>query len=126
MVPFLKLFGVEDGNGLSPFIKTFNSQEHMSMVLQQFFGPPKVDTRGRLRNQVVESTCDLDDIEAEEDNVSSIETGIKDVISQFANEINKLDCDEDLGDFVLDDDDVELESVKSDTESCNLQSANNS
>jgi hypothetical protein len=41
MVPFLKLFGIEDGNDLSPFIQTFNPPEHISLVIQQFFCPPK-------------------------------------------------------------------------------------
>ncbi len=43
-------------------------------------------TRGRLGNQVVESTGDLDEVEAKRDNVISIEIRIKGVLSQYVNE----------------------------------------
>ena len=64
MVPFLKRFGAEDGNDLSPFIQTFNSAEHVSLAIQQFFQLPKADKRGRFGlasdcNHVGESTCDM-------------------------------------------------------------------
>ena len=47
MVPFLDLFGVEEGNGLSPFDTEINTPEELSDHLKAFFKPPKRGPRGR-------------------------------------------------------------------------------
>ncbi len=43
VVPFLKLFGVEEGNGLSPFARTFDSPNDLSTVISAYFQPPESD-----------------------------------------------------------------------------------
>ena len=49
MVPFLELFGVEEGNGLSRFASEINTGAELSDHFKAFFKPPKWDTRGRGR-----------------------------------------------------------------------------
>jgi len=73
-----------------------------------------------------QETSDLDEVKAEKDNMISIETGKTDVISQYVNDINKVDCDADLGDFALDDDSIEEESAEPDTSAGNFLSTHNS
>ena len=46
MVPFLGLFGVEEGNGLSPFTTEINTPEELSYHLKALFKPPKRYPRG--------------------------------------------------------------------------------
>ena len=46
MLPFLKLFGVVEGNGLSPFATDITSANDLSNHINQFFKPPKRDMRG--------------------------------------------------------------------------------
>ena len=47
MLPFLKLFGVEEGNGVSPFARTFDTPSDLIAVLNKFFQPPPSDPRDR-------------------------------------------------------------------------------
>ena len=46
MLPFLELFGVTDGNGLSPFAVGINSPAMLLGLLDSFFKPPVRDKRG--------------------------------------------------------------------------------
>ena len=46
MLPFLKVFGVEEGNGLSPFAVPIETPSYLLTVVEQFFKPPKRDNRG--------------------------------------------------------------------------------
>jgi hypothetical protein len=46
MIPFLGMFGVVEGNGLSPFATSIDSPSDLRSMLNQFFRPPKRDTRG--------------------------------------------------------------------------------
>ena len=43
MVPFLELFGLEEGNDLSPFATEINNIEELSDNIKAFFNPPKRD-----------------------------------------------------------------------------------
>lgn len=45
MHPFLKLFGIVDGNGLSPFAANIETTNLLIMV-KKFFKPPKHDLHG--------------------------------------------------------------------------------
>ena len=45
MLPFLKLFGAEEGNGVSPFARTFESPNDLITVINNFFQPPASDPR---------------------------------------------------------------------------------
>jgi len=47
MLPFLHLFGKEEGNGLSPFACTFKSPEELVNMVEKYFGRPQSDQRGR-------------------------------------------------------------------------------
>ena len=47
MTPFLKLFGVEEGNGISPFAVEIRSPAELGSLIQNFFKPPKRDPRGQ-------------------------------------------------------------------------------
>ena len=41
MLPFLKVFGVEEGNGLSPFAVPIETPNDLITMVEQFFKPPK-------------------------------------------------------------------------------------
>jgi hypothetical protein len=65
MLPFLQLFGVEKGNGLSPLARMLNSPEDLINLVEEYFERPKVDPRGRYNNRndeddVVHQREDLD------------------------------------------------------------------
>jgi hypothetical protein len=44
MLPLLKKFEVEEGNGLSPFAKDIATQEQLLQLLMAFFQPPTTAT----------------------------------------------------------------------------------
>ena len=46
MIPFLKIFRVEEGNGLSPFAVDISSPTNLLLLVETFFKPPKQETRG--------------------------------------------------------------------------------
>jgi len=60
MLPFLKLFGVEEGNSISPFARTFETPSDLIDVINYFFQPPPSDARDR-------QTDDNDDVQPESD-----------------------------------------------------------
>ena len=49
VVPFLQLFGIVHGNGLSPFATSINTPcpSELSAMIEQFFKKPKWDQPGR-------------------------------------------------------------------------------
>ena len=49
MIPFLKLFGVEKGNGLSPLAVKIDTPADLSEPITQFLKPPKTDSRVKKR-----------------------------------------------------------------------------
>ena len=48
MVPFLKLFGVEEGHGLSPFALDMEDPSDLIEKITKFFKPPKRDPRDKV------------------------------------------------------------------------------
>ena len=44
---FLNLFGIEQGNGLSPFVANIATPLDLKDLISEFFKPPKLDKRGR-------------------------------------------------------------------------------
>ena len=50
MKPFLNLFGVEEGNGLSPFLTTINDPATLVSLIEGFFCPPAQDQRDMVPN----------------------------------------------------------------------------
>lgn len=52
MKPFLKIFGVEEGNGLSPFACDITSPRHLHDLTVEFFkAPPKKDNTGENKDK---------------------------------------------------------------------------
>jgi len=45
MIPFLKIFDVEEGNGLSPFAIQIDTPHDLRKLVDQFFCPPRRDMR---------------------------------------------------------------------------------
>ena len=62
MMPFLKLFGVEVGNGLSPFAVDIDTPSDLLALIDQFFKPPKRDMRGNttLDDKIMEVDVEVD------------------------------------------------------------------
>ena len=58
---FLNLFGIEQGNGLSPYLTSIATPSDMKDQILQFFKPPKLDNRGRGASVMSGSTTNLDD-----------------------------------------------------------------
>jgi hypothetical protein len=50
MKPFLNLLGVEEGNGLSPFLTTINDQATLVQLIEGFFHPSAQDQRDMVSN----------------------------------------------------------------------------
>jgi hypothetical protein len=46
MRPFLELFGVVEGNGLTPFAASIDTTEELLEMVKEYFKPPKRDLRG--------------------------------------------------------------------------------
>ena len=79
MTNFLKLFGIEEGNGLSPFCCSISSPAELKSLITQFFKPPKKDNRG----YVVTGTQVIVDVESEdededEDQIDDSNDGVTD------------------------------------------------
>ncbi len=66
---FLNLFGIEQGNGLSPlFLTSIATPSDLKDQILQFFKPPKLDNRGRGASVMSGSTTKLDDNHIDEVN----------------------------------------------------------
>ena len=108
MLPFLKVFGVEKENGLSPFAVPIETPSDLLTVVEQFFKPPKRDNRGN-------STIDDDDAEDgdlldEGDDVEELSQSRSSnkekslpvsVMEHFVNEISKAGNDESNDDDLI-------------------------
>jgi hypothetical protein len=57
---FLNLFGIEQGNGLSPFVTSIATPSDLKDQISQFFKPPKQDNRGRGASVMIGSTANID------------------------------------------------------------------
>ena len=66
MIPFFKLFGVEVGNGLSPFVTNIDTPNDLITRVSQLFRPARCDTRGTNSISLAVDNK-TDDISAEED-----------------------------------------------------------
>ena len=65
MKPFLELFGVEEGNGLSPFSVDTDSPYDPIKLIEYFFRPPKIYLQENPKNK--NSTNPSDNGNSEED-----------------------------------------------------------
>ena len=72
MQQFLGLFGIEEGNGLSPFCCRMNNPGKLKHLITEFFKRPKKDTRGggplTSRNDA-DNDCDDGDDEIDPDDI---------------------------------------------------------
>jgi hypothetical protein len=58
---FLNLLGIEQGNGMSPFLTSTATPSDLKDQILQFFKPPKLDNRGRGASVMSGSTSNIDD-----------------------------------------------------------------
>lgn len=111
MKPFLKLFGVEDGNGLSPFAADIDDPNQLSSLLKDLFKPPKRDPRDKApvtsnslpSNPNDGADCEDDDGEEEEDEDEDAleEASQSDFVPCFVEDINTTpDADEEESESV--------------------------
>ena len=66
MIPFLKVFGVTEGNGLSPFARDIESPEELIQMVTQFFKRPPRDPRDNA--SATQSATDDNEDEGDESN----------------------------------------------------------
>ena len=108
MLPFLKVFGVEEGNGLSPFAVTIDKPSDLLALVEQFFKPPKRDNRGNStladEDVVAENVDPLDD----EDDVEEICTSSNEgtslpvgVLEHYVDEIRQAAGDDSTDDDLV-------------------------
>ena len=64
MRPFLKLFGVDDGNGLTPFAAHIDTTDQLLELVKAYFRPPKRDLHG-LNGSIELSTAIASEDDAE-------------------------------------------------------------
>jgi len=69
MVDFLKLFGIEDGNGLFPFCRSISTPAELKSLISEFLKPPQKDTRGCM--PVAAGQGDVGDDSEDEDEESN-------------------------------------------------------
>ena len=67
MKPFLKIFGVEEGNGLSPFSVDMDIPADLIKPIEYFFRPPNRDLRDNPKNENTKNPSDNGYIEVDVD-----------------------------------------------------------
>jgi len=117
MLPFLKVFGVEEGNGLSPFAVAIESPSDIQALIDKFFKSPKRDKwrNSTLADDDVAESVDLD----EEDDVEEVSQDINSVNSLPVgilehHEICQATSDESIDDVLILDDDEDDASTATD------------
>ena len=65
MKPFFNLFGVEEGNGISPFSVDIDSPADQINIIKDFFRPSKIDLYKNPKNE--NTTNPYDNGDSEED-----------------------------------------------------------
>ena len=125
MVPFLELFGVEEGNGLSPFATDIKTPAELSDHLKSLFKTPTRDPRERGNYN-----DDADDAEREaeisgmgsygEKKAPAVDTGMyPDVVSVHMQDIALEDVEAgtsgDMGDDYIADEEEKSEDVRAES-----------
>ena len=108
MVQFLKIFGVVEGNGLSPFVTSIDSPSDLSALIDRFFRPAKSDTRGNKAlsdiSAIVENGDGVEDlneelgVEAEEAGGTGAPTVSADVVAAHVTEIQHAENNDNVDD----------------------------
>ena len=73
MMPFLKLYGVEEGHGLSPFASNIDDPNELAQKITDFFKTPKRDPRDRAPSADVAGS--KNDVENDGDDVDVVVNG---------------------------------------------------
>ena len=87
---FLKLFGVEEVNGISPFSVDMDSPADLLKLIKYLFCPPKRDLRDNIKNE--NSTDPSDNGESKEDDDANHKCTI---LLCFVNNVHSMDLDKD-------------------------------
>ena len=104
MTPFLRLFGVEAGNGLSPFATDINSPSDLRVMIAQFFRAPRRDRRGNnnIDGDVPGDVEDEVDMDVEDEIVEEVNGAVGllpiSVITNHVTEIQQADEEGDESD----------------------------
>ena len=88
MKPFLKIFGVEELNGHSPFDVEMDIPSDLINLVKDLFPPPKRDLRGNPKNENYANPSDNNDSEEDADSNHKC-----DIIPGFVKNIQSLDLD---------------------------------
>lgn len=96
MLPFLKLFGVEEGNGISPFARTFDTPSDLIAVINKFFQPPPSDPRDRQTDGNDDEQPESDDEDPADGSPACLSTISANFLKERVEEIIELgDAEED-------------------------------
>ena len=101
MLPFLKLFGAVDGNGVSPFARNVETPNDLITTINTCFMPPATDPRDGTNNDNEKETQESD----EDSEGASLPGSTSTISTAFLEE--RLE-------EIIDLDDVEEEETKSD------------
>ena len=108
MEPFLLLFGVTKGNGLSPFLCDIQTPGALGVLVSEFFKPPKQDTRGNgsaagggaVNTAVIDAEIEVEEQDDTVDSVEivSVDLGVGeqlsvDAVARYVKEIKNIDDD---------------------------------
>ena len=91
MLPFLKLFGVEEGNGVSPFARTFDTPSDLIAVINKFFQPPPSDPRDRQTDDNNDEQPESDDEDPADGSPACLSTISANFLKERVEEIIELD-----------------------------------
>ena len=91
MLPFLKMFGVEEGNGISPFARTFDMPSDLVAAINKFFQPPPSDPRDRQTDDNDDEQPELDDEDQEDGSSAGLSSISANFLKERVEEIIELD-----------------------------------
>ena len=97
MVPFLKVFGVVKGHGLSPFAVKIDTPHNLRQIIIQYFKTPKKITSTVIHENVTSIEDDCEDDNEDDVNVGDTVEGMSD--SVLANHVTEIEIQEDGDDM---------------------------
>ena len=97
MEPFLLLFGVKVGNGLSPFAVEIDTPSQLAKLIKQIFKPPKRDFRGTSSATTTDIETSNEVVETHNNDSSEGDSVASHIIASHGREINL--ADKELEDF---------------------------
>ena len=91
MLPFLKMFGVEEGNGISPFARNFENPSDLIAAINTFFMPPASDPRDGTDINIEEDPQESDDDKEEASPPDGTSTVLTAFLEERLEELIELD-----------------------------------